>query len=110
MGGDASVTPVTPPRRKAKRNPMQNSIDVEKMSCPRHIVPIQLKNLMPVGTAMSNDSSEKKGSSTRPVVNMWCAHTPVDSAAMAMVAKTMLLYPNSGLREKTGMMSLTMPK
>jgi hypothetical protein len=55
------------------------------------MVPIQLKNLMPVGTAMSRDSSEKKGRRTVPVVNMWWAHTPVDSAAMAMVANTMPL-------------------
>ncbi len=55
------------------------------------MVPIQLKNLMPVGTAMSRLRSEKKGSSTTPVVNMWWAHTPVDRAAMAMVAKTMPL-------------------
>ena len=40
-------------------------------------MPIQLKNLMPVGTAISRLRSEKKGSSTTPVVNMWCAHTPV---------------------------------
>ena len=70
---------------------MQNSMGVEKTDCPRHTVPIQLKNLMPVGTAMSSDSSEKKGRSTTPVVNMWWAHTPVDSAAIAMVAKTMPL-------------------
>ena len=65
-------------------------------------MPIQLKNLMPVGTAMSRLRSEKNGSSTAPVVNMWWAHTPVDSAAMAMVAPTIPLYPNTGLREKTG--------
>ena len=70
---------------------MLKSMAVVKLSCPRHIVPIQLKNLMPVGTAMSRLRKEKKGSSTAPVVNMWCAHTPVDSAAMAMVAKTMPL-------------------
>ena len=55
------------------------------------MVPIQLKNLMPVGTAMSRLRKEKNGSSTAPVVNMWCAHTPVERAAMAMVAKTMPL-------------------
>ena len=55
------------------------------------MVPIQLKNLMPVGTAMSRLRKEKKGSSTAPVVNMWWAHTPVDRAAIAMVAKTMPL-------------------
>ena len=70
---------------------MQNSMGVVKISWPRHMVPIQLKNLMPVGTAMRSDRSEKKGRSTTPVVNMWWAHTPVDRAAMAMVAKTMPL-------------------
>ncbi len=49
---------------------------------------IQLTNLIPVGTAIRNESPEKKGRSTAPVTNMWCAHTPTDSAAMPMVAKT----------------------
>ena len=30
----------------------------------------------------------KKGSSTAPVTNMWWAHTPMDSPAMASVAST----------------------
>ena len=34
------------------------------------MVPIQLKNLMPVGTAISSDMAEKNGSSTAPVANM----------------------------------------
>src|ERR1700756_1703367 len=105
MGGMASMTPVSPPMRKAKRKPIEKSMVVLKTIDPRHRVPIQLKNLMPVGTAMSSDSNEKKGSSTVPVVNMWCAQTPVDSAAMAMVAKTIPLYPNSGLGGNTGHIS-----
>ena len=64
---------------------------VVKVSWPCHMVPIQLKNLIPVGTAMSRLRKEKKGNSTAPVVNMWWAHTPVERAAMAMVAKTMPL-------------------
>ena len=91
IGGDASMMPVTPPMRKAKRKPIQNSMGVVNVSCPCHMVPIQLKNLMPVGTAISRLRKEKKGSSTAPVVNMWWAQTPVDRAAMAMVAKTMPL-------------------
>ena len=55
---------------------------------PRHIVPIQLKNFTPVGTAIRNDSSEKNGSSTAPVTNMWCAHTVIDRPAIEIVAKT----------------------
>ena len=33
----------------------------------------------------------KNGSSTVPVVNMWCAHTLVESAAIEIVAKTIPL-------------------
>ena len=58
---------------------------------PRNMVPIQLKNLMPVGTAMSSVMAEKNGSSTAPVVNMWWAHTPIDRPPMDSVAKTMPL-------------------
>ena len=59
-----------------------------KLIFPFHIVPVQAKNLTPVGTAMSSDMAEKNGLLTTPVVNMWCAHTPIDSAPMAIVAST----------------------
>jgi hypothetical protein len=61
------------------------------VSWPRHIVPIQLKNLMSVGTAIRNDRNEKNGSSTAPVANMWCAHTVMDRPVIAIVAPTMPL-------------------
>ena len=32
--------------------PIAKSIGVSKVSCPFHMVPIQLKNFMPVGTAI----------------------------------------------------------
>ena len=51
-------------------------------------MPIQLKNFTPVGTAIANVIAEKNGLSTAPVVNMWCAHTPVDNAPIASVAST----------------------
>ena len=50
------------------------------------MVPIQLKNFTPVGTAISMVMNAKNGSSTEPVTYMWCAHTVTDSAAMAIVA------------------------
>ena len=80
------------------------------MSWPRQIVPTQLKNFTPVGTAIRKVMNEKNGSSTAPVVNMWCAHTVIDRPAIAIVAATRPLYPNSGLREKTGRTSVAMPK
>ena len=64
---------------------------VSKVIEPRHMLPIQLKNLIPVGTAIRKVISEKNGSSTAPVVNMWWAHTASDKAAIDSVAKTMPL-------------------
>src|SRR3954454_11617296 len=91
IGGLASMTPVRPPNRNVTMNPTENSIGVSKVTDPPHIVPIQLKNLIPVGTAMRNVMTEKNGSSTAPVVNMWCAHTVGDRPAIDSVAKTMPL-------------------
>src|SRR3954454_25016104 len=110
MGGEASSTPESPPNRNVTRKPSENSIGVSKLNCPRHIVPIQLKNLIPVGTAMRKDRNEKNGSSTAPVANMWCAHTVIDRAAMPTVAPTRPTYPNTGLRLNTGITSEMIPK
>ena len=85
-GGLASRTPDRPPSRNVTRKPTENSIGVSKVNCPFHIVPIQLKNLMPVGTAIRNVMNEKNGSSTAPVAYMWCAHTATDRAAIDSVA------------------------
>ncbi len=79
---------MTPPIRKFSRKPIENSIGTRRTELAPHIVPIQLKNLTPVGTAIVNVIAEKKGLSTTPVVNMWCAHTPVESAPIARVAST----------------------
>ena len=64
---------------------------VSKVIDPPHIVPIQLKNFTPVGTAINIVMIAKNGSSTWPVAYMWWAHTATDRAAMAMVAKTRVL-------------------
>jgi hypothetical protein len=87
-GGLANMTPVSPPARKVTRKPIQNSIGVSNVNWPFHIVPIQLKNLIPVGTAIKYVMNEKNGNRTAPVANMWCAHTAIDSAAMLNVAYT----------------------
>ena len=76
---------------------------------PPHIVPIQLKNFTPVGTAMSIENPVKNGSSTAPVTKRWCAHTPTDRVAIAIVA-TRPAWPNTGRRENTGRTSVITPK
>ena len=65
-----------------------NSMAGSNVSWPRQIVPTQLKNFTPVGTAIRKVMNEKNGSSTAPVVNMWCAHTVRDRPAIAIVAPT----------------------
>ena len=57
---------------------MQKSIGVAKRILPPHIVPSQLKILMPVGTPTSMVEIAKKAlpAGVMPTVNMWCAHTP----------------------------------
>ena len=82
------MMPVRPPNRNVTRKPSAHSIGVSNVSCPRHIVPTQLKNFTPVGTAIRNVMKEKNGSSTWPVGNMWCAHTVIDRPAIAIVAPT----------------------
>ncbi len=82
------MTPVRPPKRKVVRKPIDHSMGVSKDRDPPHIVPIQLKNFTPVGTAIRNVMPEKNGRSTAPVTNMWCAHTATDSIAMPRVAAT----------------------
>ena len=85
------MIPVRPPNRNVTRKPIAHSIGVSKVSEPPHIVPIQLKNFTPVGTAMSIVMIAKNGSSTWPVAYMWCAQTATDRAAIAIVAKTSVL-------------------
>ncbi|CAM5717150.1 hypothetical protein SALBM217S_09314 [Streptomyces griseoloalbus] len=92
------------------RKPTAHSIGGSKERLPFHMVPIQLKNFTPVGTAMRKLMKEKNGSSTAPVANMWWAHTVADRPVMVMVAPTSPMYPKIGLRENTGMISLTTPK
>src|SRR3954453_18396088 len=90
-------------------SPTHQSMGTANEIEPRHIVAIQLKILTPVGTAIRNDMIEKKGSDTAPVVNMWCAQTVIEYAAMRTRLRTIARYPNSGLRAKTGTTSDTMP-
>ena len=50
--------------------PRMNSIAGSNVIWPRQMVPTQLKNFTPVGTAIRKVMKEKNGSSTAPVVNM----------------------------------------
>ena len=89
--------------------PSPNSMALVNTSEPRHRVASQLNIFTPVGMAMRAVMKVKKGRNTTPVVNMWWAHTLNESRPMPMVAHTKAWYPNSGLRLKVGITSLTTP-
>src|SRR4030095_11284908 len=101
------MTPVSPAIRNWNRNAIANSIGVLNWMRPPHIVPRQLKILIPVGTPTAMGVMEKKllGYECMPIVNMWCAHTLMLTKAMQTVAATMTGYPKIGLRENTGIIS-----
>ena len=105
------VTPDRPPIVNIAMNPSAKSIGVFIRSDPPQTVPSQLKIFTPVGMAMSIVESPNAVVATgpRPVANMWCAHTPQPRKPMAMPEKITTDRPNSGLREKTGRISETMP-
>ena len=65
------MMPVSPPKVKVMRNPIAHSMGDSKVTEPRHIVPIQLKILTPVGTAINIVIRAKNGKSTEPVTYMW---------------------------------------
>src|SRR5918996_488930 len=99
------MTPVRPPNRNVVRKPIDHSIGVSNDREPPHIVPIQLKNFTPVGTAIRNVMNEKNGRATAPGTNMGGAHTATESAAIPSVAPIRPRYPKIGLRENTGKIS-----
>src|SRR5262249_77003 len=106
-GAAASITPVNPAIRNWNRKPTQNSIGVANQIRPPYMVAIQLKILIPVGTATSIVEITKKmlEPGDMPMVNMWWAQTLTPMAPMPTVAPTMAARPNIGFREKTGMIS-----
>src|SRR5258708_34036871 len=101
------MMPVRPAIRNWNRNPTQNSIGVLNWILPPHMVPSQLKILIPVGTPTAIVVIAKKllAYELIPIVNMWCAQTLMLTKAMQTVAPTMTGYPKIGLRENTGIIS-----
>ena len=76
--------------RNVARKPNANFIGTVNSTEPHHVVAIQLKNLIPVGTAMSMVINMKKPSTYTfiPTVNMWCAQTVIDRNTMPKSAAT----------------------
>src|SRR6516225_1242762 len=99
--------PVRPATKNWPRNAIENSIGVLNWILPPHIVPIQLKILIPVGMPTHIVVIAKKllAYEFMPMENMWCAHTLMLTKPIATVAATITGYPKIGFRENTGMIS-----
>ena len=67
-----------------------NSIGTRSTGLPSQSVAIQAKTWMPIGIAMAVLAAEKKESdmSGRPVVNMWCTHSPKLRKPTEIAART----------------------
>src|SRR6202167_5693587 len=101
------MIPVRPALRKWNKKAMQNSIGALNWIFPPHIVPIQLKILIPVGipTIIVVITKKLLEYEVIPTVNMWWAQTLMLTNPMHTDAATITGYPKIGLREKTGMIS-----
>ena len=73
----AKTTPVTPPTVNKNINPKAHNIGVFKVIDPPHIVAIQEKTLIPVGTAITIVAKTKYAlvSTPIPTVYIWWAQT-----------------------------------
>jgi hypothetical protein len=83
-----NTIPVKPPNVNKKIKPLANNIGVFNTIEPPNIVAIQLKILIPVGTAIIIVALVKyaRVSTSKPTVNIWCAQTinpkkPMDNIA-----------------------------
>ena len=93
---NGSIGYFTPEGKSIERSLMRTPINGAKLSSRYgfRIHPIIGYNQMhqgtdfaaPVGTPIRKVIKEKKGNSTWPVANKWCAQTDTDSAAIAIVA------------------------
>src|SRR3970040_1920633 len=94
-----------------ERKPSAYSIGVSKWRFPRQSVASQLKIFIPVGTAITIEAIMKKACSEigRPTVNRWYPHTSREKKPIATVEAAIALYPNTGLRAKTGRTSEMIP-
>jgi len=80
--------PVRPPIVNRKINPSTHSIGTVNWIFDPWIVANHLNTLIPVGTAMIIVAAVKyaRVSTSKPTVNMWCAHTMNPTMAIPIMA------------------------
>src|ERR671936_2467987 len=78
--------PERPPMTNIETKPSANSIGVEKLILPSHIVASQEKTLIPVGTAITTEVTiiGTRSQGAMPETNMWWAQTEKPSTRIAI--------------------------
>src|SRR5205823_8676215 len=104
-------TPLIPPITNIVTKPIAKSMGVLSSMAPPHIVAIQLKILMPLGTAIASvmTMNGRRAEIESPVVNMWWTQTPKERKPIATVERAIALYPKIGLWDIRGMTSEMIP-
>ena len=79
--------PLRPPVMNMLTNAAQFSITVLNRTCPPQSVPIQLKTLIPLGSAINTVLTMNviPRAGFMPLVNMWCPQTTNPSPAIAVM-------------------------
>jgi len=92
----ANIIPLTPPIVNSIIKPKVNNNGVSKFNQPPQIVANQLKILMEVGTAITIVAAVKyaRESTSKPIVNMWCAQTKNPRIPILTIAQHIPKYPN----------------
>src|SRR5438094_3962085 len=96
-----------PPITNIVTKPIAKSIGALSSIAPPHIVAIQLKILMPLGTAIARVMimNGRRAEIDRHVVNMWWTQTPKEKNPIATVDSAIALWPKIGLWDILGMTS-----
>jgi len=83
-----STIPVSPPKVKRKINPYTHNNKWLYLNLDPYMLYTQLKILIPVGIAIIIVAIEKykRVSTSKPTVNMWCAHTKNPNKPIELIA------------------------
>src|SRR5436190_21541995 len=100
-----------PPITNIVTKPIAKSMGAFSSIAPPHMVAIQLKILIPLGTAIARVMimNGRRAEIERPVVNMWWTQTPKERELIATVDRAIALYAKIVLCDMRGITSEMIP-
>src|SRR5437667_12914333 len=100
-----------PPITNIVTKPIAKSMGALSSIAPPHMVAIQLKILIPLGTAIARVMimNGRRAEIDSPVVNLWGTHTPKERKPIATGDRANPLYTKIGLCDIRGLTYETIP-